>query len=164
MRRGWLSVLFLLAALVGTDDARAHTCTVVATPLVFGAYTSPAGARVDSSAGVVVSCTPTYLLLACSVSYTLSLSHGSVGTPGARQMAAGAGRLRYDLFSDAARTIPWGDGGGGGGVVGSHITSGLLGLVCAPGTRAHTIHGRIPASQNVPAGLYQDQVVLTITY
>ena len=163
MKRWWLSILFLLAAL-GATDARAHTCTVVATPLVFGGYVSPGGPRVDSSAGVVVSCTPTYLLLACSVSYTLSLSHGTAGTPGARQMAAGAGRLRYDLFSDAARTIPWGDGGGGGGVVGSNITSGLLGLVCTPGTRPHTIYGRIPASQNVPAGLYQDQVVLTITY
>lgn len=163
MKRWWLCALLLLAAL-GATDARAHSCTVAATPLAFGGYASPAGPRVDSSAGVLVNCTPTYLLLACSVSYTLSISHGTVGTPGARQMAAGAGRLRYDLFSDAARTIPWGDGGGSGGVVGGSISSGLLGLICAPGTRAHTVYGRIPASQNVPAGLYQDQVVLTITF
>lgn len=163
MKQWCLSVMLLLGAL-GAFDARAHTCTVVATPLAFGGYASPAGPRVDSTASVQVNCTPTYLLLACSVSYTLSISHGNVGTPGARQMAAGAGRLRYDLYNNAARTIPWGDGGGGGGVVGGSITSGLLGLVCAPGTRNHTVYGRIPASQNVPSGLYQDQVVLTITY
>ena len=38
---------------------------------------------------VLVTCTPSYLLLACKASYTLSLSSGSTGTPGARQMAAG---------------------------------------------------------------------------
>jgi spore coat protein U-like protein len=48
--------------------------------------------------------------------------------------------------------------------VGGSITSGLLGLVCAPGNRSHTVYGRIPASQNVPAGAYEDQVLLTITY
>ena len=163
MKRLCLTVLMLLGAL-GAFDAHAHSCTVQSTPLAFGGYVSPGGARVDSTASVQVNCTPTYLLLACSVSYTLAISHGTQGTPGARQMAAGAGRLRYDLYRDAARSIAWGDGGGGGGVVGGSISSGLLGLVCAPGTRHHTVYGRVPASQNVPTGSYQDQVVLTITY
>lgn len=163
MKRLLISCLWLLCAL-GSQEAKAHTCTVGATPLVFGGYTSPNGPRVDSTATVQVLCTPTYLLLACSVSYTLSISAGTVGTPGARQMAHGAGRLRYDLYSDAGRTIPWGDGGGGGAAPGGNITSGLLGLICAPGTRSHTVFGRIPAAQNVPAGAYQDQVILTITY
>lgn len=163
MKRGLCWGLWLLGAL-GAAEAQAHTCSVTATPLVFGHYSSPNGPRVDSSASVQVSCTPTYLLLACTASYTLSLSHGTNGTPGARQMAGGAGRLRYDLYSDAGRSTPWGDGGGSGGTVGGSITSGLLGLVCAPGTRNHTVQARIPAGQNVPAGAYVDQVVLTITY
>ena len=163
MKRLVALCLFLSGAF-GAVEAQAHTCSVTATPLVFGSYQSPNGPRVDSSATVQVSCTPTYLLLACSVSYTLSISAGTVGTPGARQMAHGAGRMRYDLYSDAGRTVPWGDGGGGGAAAGGNITSGLLGLVCAPGTRNHTVFGRIPALQNVPAGAYQDQVILTITY
>ena len=160
----WLTLLVGVAGWFAAGPAQAKSCAVVATPLAFGPYTSPNGPRVDSAATVQVSCTPTYLLLACTTSYTVSLSAGSVGTPGARAMAAGAGRLRYDLFRDAARSQPWGDGGGGGSTVGGTITSGLLGLLCAPGTRSHTVYGRIPASQNVPAGSYQDQVVLTITY
>jgi spore coat protein U-like protein len=162
--RGVCLAVFGLVGLFGSGQAQAHSCTVQATPLVFGGYASPNGPRVDSTATVQVFCTPTYLLLACSVSYTLSLSHGVAGTPGARLMAAGSGQLRYDLYRDAARTLPWGDGGGGGGVVGGSITSGLLGLVCAPGARSHTVYGRIPANQNVPPGVYQDPVVLTITY
>ena len=156
---GWLCLLVL-----ASGGAQAATCTVTATPLAFGGYASPGGARVDSSASVLVTCTPSYLLLACKASYTLSLSSGTVGTPGARQMAAGTGRLAYGLFSDAARTTPWGDGGAGGATVGGTITTSLLALLCLPGQQAHTIHGRIPANQSVPAGVYADEVVLTVTY
>jgi hypothetical protein len=111
-----LTLCLALCGVLGAVDARAHTCSVQATALAFGGYASPNGPRVDSTATVQVNCTPTYLLLACSVSYTLSLSHGTVGTPGARRMAAGTGQLHYDLYRDASRTVPWGDGGGGAGV------------------------------------------------
>jgi hypothetical protein len=57
-----------------------------------------------------------------------------------------------------------GDGGASGVAVGGTITTSLLGLVCLPGNRSHTFYGRIPASQNVPAGSYADSVVLTVTY
>jgi len=144
--------------------AQAQTCTVSATPLAFGTYVSPQGPRVDSSATVQVRCTPTYLLLACRVSYTLSLSAGQSPSGGLRQLSAGTGLLRYDLYSDAARTQAWGDGGATGALVSGSISSGLLGLVCLQGSRSHTVYGRIPASQNVPVGVYSDQLVLTVAY
>jgi spore coat protein U-like protein len=144
--------------------ALGQTCTVAVTPLAFGNYASPQGPRVDSSATVQVRCTPAYLLLACQVGYTLSLSAGLSPVGGARQLSAGTGLLRYDLYSDAARTVAWGDGGVSGSTVAGSISTGLLGLVCLQGSRSHTLYGRIPASQNVPVGVYQDQVVLTVTY
>lgn len=161
-----MSGRWLLALLVGTtlSCAQAQTCTVVVTPLAFGAYTSPQGPRVDSSATVQVRCTPAYLLLACRVPYTLSLSAGQAPTGSSRQLSAGLGLLRYDLYSDAARTVAWGDGGASGATVSGTITTGLLGLLCLQGSRNHTVYGRIPAAQNVPVGAYQDQVVLTVTY
>lgn len=149
---------------LGSAGAQAQSCVVNATPLAFGSYVSPQGPRVDSSATVQVRCTPTYLLLACQVSYTLSLSAGQSPSGGVRRLSAGAGLLRYDLYSDAARTQPWGDGGASGALVGGSISSGLLGLVCLQGSRNHTVYGRIPAAQNVPVGVYADQVVLTVTY
>lgn len=163
MKHLGLTAVLLLGALGGWE-VRAATCAVAVTPLAYGAYTSPGGPRVDSSANVVVTCTPTYLLMACNVSYTLSLSNGLVGSPGDRQMANGASRLHYALYSDAARSTPWGDGGASGSTVGGTISTSLLSLVCMQGTRGHTVYGRLPASQSVPAGSYLDQVTLTITY
>lgn len=160
--RGRGCLLALLALLASA--AQAQTCSVTATPLAFGGYVSPQGPRVDSSATVQVRCTPVYLLLACEVAYTLSLSVGQTPSGGLRQMAAGTGRLRYDLFSDAARAQPWGDGGAAGAPVSGSISTGLLGLVCLQGSRNHTVYGRLPAAQNVPAGVYADQVVLTVAY
>lgn len=152
---GWLAL---------PGSAMAHSCAVAATPLAFGTYTSPAGPRADSQTSITVACTPAYLLLACKVSYTVTISHGNHGSPGNRQLAAGSGRLGYGLFSDAPRNIPWGDGGGGGAGVAGSITTSLLGLVCLPGQQIHPLYARIPAGQNVPAGVYADQVMVTITY
>lgn len=162
--RHWRLLLALALVLLAAPAARAASCSATVTPLAFGGYASPGGALVDSSASVLVTCTPSYLLLACSTSYTLSLSHGNVGSPGARQLAAGSGRLNYGLYRDAARSIAWGDGGAGGASVAGSISTSVLGLLCAPGSRSHTVYGRIPASQSVPAGVYQDQIVMTISF
>lgn len=168
MRRGPVSqwIAGALLGLLGSAAAQAQTCSVAATPLAFGAYTSPGGARADSQATVTVNCTPAYLLLACSASYTLSLSAGGNSASGTRRMAAGSGRLGYGLYSDASRLSPWGDGGATGPTVGGTISTSLLNLslLCLPGSKTHTVYGRIPAGQNVPAGAYADTVVLTITY
>lgn len=165
--RGFALFLLLAPFFSGTAQAAA-SCGVSVTPLAFGPYASPGGAQVDSSASVLVSCTPEYLLLACKSSYTLSLSLGSQASANQRRMAAtvstGTGYLGYGLFSDSQRQQPWGDGGASGARVGGTITTSLLALVCLPGNRSHTVYGRIPASQNVPAGVYADNVVLTVTY
>lgn len=153
-----------LAGLLWCAAAQAQSCNVSATPLAFGNYGSPGGVRVDSSAAVLVTCTPQYLLLACKSSYTLSLSVGDHASGGQRQLAAGTGRLAYDLFSDSLRQQPWGDGGASGPTTGGTITTSLLNLVCLPGNKPHTVYGRIPANQSVPAGAYSDNVVLTVTY
>lgn len=159
-----LRLAMALAAVFSSSAAQAHACTVTATPLAFGNYVSPQGPRVDSSATVQVRCTPTYLLLTCQVAYTLSISTGLAPAGSSRQLSAGSGLLRYDLYSDAARTQPWGDGGSSGAQVGGSISTGLLGLVCLQGSSNHTVYGRIPAGQNVPVGAYADQVVLTVAY
>lgn len=155
-----------LALLLSCGVAQAAGCSVSATALAFGPYASPKGAQADSSASVVVTCTPEYLLLVCRTHYTLSLSLGGQALGNQRQMAAGTGRLAYGLFSDGARQQNWGDGGASGAVVSGSINTNLLGLglLCLQGSRSHTIYGRIPAEQNVPAGSYSDSVVLTITY
>lgn len=166
LRNAFPRAALALAALLLSGAAQAGTCTVTASPLAFGAYASPGGSAVNSSASVLVTCTPEYLLLVCRTHYSLSLSTGAHADASQRQMAAGSGRLAYGLFSDSARQVPWGDGGTSGATVSGSISTNLLGLgiLCLQGSRAHTIQGRIAASQNVPAGSYSDSVVLTVTY
>lgn len=163
-----LSLLLFLAPVFSGTAQAAGSCGVSVSALGFGPYASPGGAQVDSSASVLVSCTPEYLLLACKSSYTLSLSLGNHASANQRRMATtgstGTGYLGYGLFSDSQRQQPWGDGGASGAQVGGSVTTSLLALVCLPGNRSHTVYGRLPASQNVPAGAYTDSVVLTVTY
>ena len=73
-------------------------------------------------------------------------------------MTGGASLLTYNLYSDAATTIVWGDGSAGStantteALSGNHPTSIL------------TVFGRLDAGQDVPAGSYSDMVVITINF
>jgi len=157
---------FLTSLLLCTSVAtHAATCTVVGLPMAFGNYTSPGGTQVDSTAVLTVTCTPDYLLLACKTDYTVKLDAGTSGSGfNPRQLASGANRLDYNLYTGSARTTVWGDGTGGTGTVSGSISTSLLALVCLAGNANHTIYGRIPASQNAAAGVYADTITITVTY
>lgn len=144
--------------------ARAAVCEVVAgVPLVFGTYASPGGAQTDSTTTLTVTCTPP-LLLTCTTNYTVALSSGVSGSFTPRQLASGANRLNYNLYTGATRTTIWGDGTGGSSLVNGSISGGILGLICYTNSKIHTVYGRIPASQNVGAGLYADTITVTVSF
>ena len=87
--------------------AGAAFCNVTATPLMFGAYVPFAGAPADVNATITLTCTaPGTALVPVSGSIGLS----SPGGPAGRFLADGAHHMRYQLYLDPARTIPWGDG------------------------------------------------------
>jgi spore coat protein U-like protein len=67
----------------------------------------------------------------------------------------GAERLLYNLYLDAARTIVWGDGTGGSQTGPMVTTRG------AGGTTTAYVFGRIPAGQDVAAGVYGDTIRVT---
>lgn len=125
----------------------AAICSVSAGTLGFGSYS---GTAVDSTASISVNCSS-------GASYQVSLSGGSNQSGSARRMAGPASSfLSYQLFRDALRTTPWGDGsadlGGRAGGTGSGAAQSL------------TVYGRIPAGQNPAAGSYSDSVVVTVEY
>jgi spore coat protein U-like protein len=102
------------------------------------------------------------------VSYTIQLNAGSSGSFSPRKLASGANLLNYNLYTTSARTTIWGNGSGGTSTVGGSFTLGncTLLLLCSDETesRNHTAYGRIPASQNVPAGSYSDTITVTVNY
>lgn len=124
------------------------TCQIAATNLAFGVYT---GVQTDNTSTVTITCTN-------STPYNVGLSAG--GAPGAtvttRSMiggTAGAG-LSYALFSDAARTINWGNTIATDTVVGTGNGTG----------QPLTVFGRIKAGQFVAPGAYTDTITATVTF
>jgi spore coat protein U-like protein len=138
---------FLLGAAMAvlSHQAWAVQCSISVQGVSFGSYDVFSNQSLDSTGNIGVSCDT-------ATPYTLALSPGG-GTYAAREMANGAHRLNYNLYTDATRTGVWGDGAGG--------TS----LVSGNGTSAnHTIYGRVPAAQNAYVGGYSDTVTVTINY
>jgi spore coat protein U-like protein len=97
----------------------------------------------------------------------ISLSPGQWGSYATRQMANGAARLNYNLYTLATRTVVWGDGSGSTAIVPAY-TGGNFNLsgnsTLAFNNPNLTIYGRIPAGQNLPTGLYTDTITLTLTF
>lgn len=146
-----LAVLAAAAALLAAKPASA--CTISATGVAFGAYNPQGGSNKDGTGTIALACAP-------SVSAPIvALGAGSSGSILARTMHNGATALNYNLFTDVPRSILWGDG-----TVGVTVT--LSGGVVSSGQRnfSRTIYGRIPASQNVRAGAYNDTLVVTVTF
>jgi spore coat protein U-like protein len=130
----------------------APNCTIGTTPLAFGTYdavTANATTVLNGTGTVIVTCTS-------GTGATITLDEGvnpKAGSTAAlpqRQMANGANRLSYGLFSDPARSMVWST------TAVSHTGSGL------PTTL--TVYGSVGAGQNVPAGPYSDTVVATVTF
>jgi len=127
-------------------SAHAAACTVFATGVAFGTHNFLATAPIDSTGSVTVTCD-------APAAYSIGIHGGFTGTL-ARAMTAGSHQLAYNLFADAARTVVWGDGTGASVKVSSAGTAGST----------HTVYGRIPARQNVPAGSYSDLLMVRVEF
>ncbi|QHI98831.1 fimbrial major subunit CsuA/B family protein [Xylophilus rhododendri] len=147
IRRGWAIRLCLAVAmaLLPPAGALAASCSVSSSGLSFGPYDPFAPGALDGAGDIAVQCD-------ADTAYSIALGPGS-GSYAARQMPGAGTALAYNLFVAASRLAVWGDGSAGtslvsGSVAGAH----------------YTVYGRIPAAQNVPAGAYADQLVITVSY
>jgi spore coat protein U-like protein len=138
-------------------------CTVSAPALDFGSYDVFAASALQSATTLTVTCQkgPGDPSGSLAVGYSIELSTGSSGSYAQRRLASGANLLAYNLYTNAARTLVWGDGTGG-----SRIVTGNLTLTNGNPTRTgtHTIFGRIPALQDAAVGSYVDAMLMTVTY
>ncbi|HEY5676669.1 MAG TPA: spore coat U domain-containing protein [Myxococcales bacterium] len=138
MRTPLAAAVFLLAAL----PAAAATCTgISAVGLGFGSYDVFSALPDDTAGSLTYSCTA-----APAVSFSASLD----GALGPREMlhVFGPDVLRYDVYSDAARTVAW-------------TTDPVL---LKPGNRTIPFYGRIFAGQDVATGFYADAVTITLNF
>ncbi|CAE6709298.1 spore coat U domain-containing protein [Paraburkholderia aspalathi] len=103
MRR--LVLLLALCALLGVlpQRASAQTCTASPSALSFG-NVSPIGLSAVAATGTVsISCTWPAVTLTPSVQVCLNM-----GGTTPRALTIGANRLQYNLYQDAAYSLPWG--------------------------------------------------------
>jgi len=142
----------LLAAL-WAGPAAAQVCTLVTTTSVaFGAYDERSASPVNATGQVRVTCDT-------GVLYHVSLDPGTHSggsfSPRAMGEAGGLYQLEYNLYTDALRSVIWGDGTGGTVIV----TDTALGA-----EQVIQVFGRVFALQKVGVGLYTDTVSVTVEY
>jgi spore coat protein U-like protein len=158
---GWRSAMIcrglalrasILAASLLAGPA-AIACSVSATGVAFGSYDPQQLTPTDGVGTVQLDCHR-------NSSPVISVSAGGSGSFLARRMSNGSSTLLYNLYTGPAMIIILGDGTGGSAtmvpVAGSPSGSRRL--------HVGTIHGRIPALQNVTAGTYGDSLVITVSF
>lgn len=130
-------------------------CSVSLTTIAFGPYNTQAASPTDTVGTIRVSCTSPD---PASSTFSIALSPGNSGNANARAMLSGSHPLYYNLYSNAARTIVWGDDSGGG----ESVASGFP--VPSRASISFSVYGRIPALQNAWVGTYHDSITVTVTY
>jgi spore coat protein U-like protein len=135
-----------------TRPAAAQSCIVSATEMNFGIVDVTTGRAVDTNGRIGITCmgTPGRIVRVCP-----EFGAGSAGAaPGLnpRDLANGPWTLGYNLYSDPARSVIWGDGQTGGtGVPTIHVMLGSNGT----GQAGLDMYGRLMAGQrSTPTGGY----------
>ncbi len=123
------------------------TCLITTTPLSFGTYT---GVTLASTSSITVTCTN-----GTHWDVTLNAGTATGATPTARSMVGpGGALLAYQLTSDSAHTINWGNTVDVDAVEGSGTGLG----------QSLTVYGQVAAGQYFAPGIYNDTITATVTY
>lgn len=141
--------LFLASA----GGAAAQSCNFSVSTLNFGTVNLLSGSSVDGTATIDISCT-NILSISLAARLCLNLDAGTGGMGGGlRTMTSGANTLQYQLYRDAARTIPWGHSDTP--ALGTPHPLDILLLPLTTVTTSKTIYARIIGSQPAtPGGSY----------
>lgn len=153
------AIALLILATLGLFAPRAHaqSCSLTSgngTLIDFAAYTSVSG-NVDAQGSITMNCTPVAPLF-LPVGYSVSIGKGSSSNWSPRTLLNGGYALNYNLYTDVTRLILFGDGSLGSS------TSKKSGT-CS-GSCSVFVYGRLVGGSSVPAGLYSDQVQVTLDF
>ncbi len=126
------------------------TCAVATTaPLPFGGYSVFNPAPSDSTASLTYVCT--------GVAGPVTIALTGMQPDGSRSLKNGSDMLAYNVFVDASRMQPWGDGTfGSSPAVFPKPVDGAVNTA--------VMYGRIPARQDVALGEYSDSIVAVINF
>ena len=106
-------------------------------------------ANVDNSSTLQVQCTNT-----TPYNIGLDAGTGSGATVAARKMSNGGATVTYSLYSDASRTVVWGN------TVGTDTVAGTGNGA----SQSYPVYGRVPVQTTPAAATYTDTITVTVTY
>jgi spore coat protein U-like protein len=143
------TVLPFLILFIQTDCVFANCAFTSMTGVSFGIYDVFSALPNNNGVGsITVNCR------GGTSSFVMSLSSGLSNSYVSRTMMNGANSLNYNLYTNAGRTLVWGDGSGG-----SVTLSGL-----GNGKTTLNVFGQIPPGQNAKVGFYSDNIVVTVNF
>ena len=145
----------LVALVVAVQPAGAaiHCTWTSNSPVAFGTYDVASAAPDDANGSVTFNCKGVG-----SASVTIDLSTGGSGSYAVRRMTrAGVETLDYNLYTNAARTLIFGNGTGGTARYGPTVPPNNVNVLV-------NIYGRIPALQDKSPGNYADTITATINF
>jgi spore coat protein U-like protein len=133
-------------------------CAVTAnSTLAFGTYDPTSGTPKDATTTISFKCTKNGIF-----------DIGLGGTVGARTMATAgppADTLGYELYSNAGRTVAWGNSQDINTVNADDASSSAgVGITTGATAQSRTVYGRIAAGQDSTPGSYSGSVIITIYY
>jgi spore coat protein U-like protein len=146
----WLVALALLGHC--GIAAAAVNCRVTVPTFQFGNYIPGDTAPLDVTGEIGVRCAGT------AGSFLATLSTGASGTFAERHMVSGPSQMRYNFYTNPARTLIWGDGTNGSVPV--------VRMKLRPGRETFLlpVYGRVFPRQSVGAGAYLDNVIVTVIF
>jgi spore coat protein U-like protein len=151
----WLVWLGLTAS-----PAFALTCRLGVISVVFTSLDVTTGAPDDASGTATMDCVG--IPANRRLRFCVSIDGGTASDATSRFMTSGTSLLRFQLYTDAARTVPWGSWAPnlyGGGFQWDVLTTRQVGTFTVP------VFGRIlPNQQTVPQGTYLSGLTATATY
>lgn len=135
----------------------AKSCQVAATTnIAFGAYDPLSTTDKDASGSVTVKCSQGVTNIVVTLDQGANPAVGSTAAAPMRQMASGADRLAYQIYSDATRSSVWGNTAATG--------VSIAGPTAAATPDVLTTYGRINAGVDAAVGSYTDTVGVTATF
>jgi spore coat protein U-like protein len=159
-----LALMLPLLGLTLAGPSWAAGCSVSSTGLAFGIYQPLSfpgkltSADRTSNAGISVVCTG----ITTGGLYSIALGPSSAGAGNrvsTRYLANsnGGDAMRFNVYTDAAYSVVWGDGALGSLISGSIATGDSNQTIAA--------YGRVPAGQNtLRAGSFSGSLTMTLTY
>lgn len=120
------------------------SCTVTVSNLNFGPYNFAAS---NETATIAILCTN-----GTKFRVDLGSGNGKGASESTRSMINNSNTLRYSVYKDAGMRNPWGAGSTGGI---SGISTGIM--------QYFKVYGNIAENQKLPAGLYRDNVLVSLS-